>query len=74
MQATMRIGSSETIGRGRLLARIAIALFAAVALGFGLGHGGTPAGHAAPTVKVITVPIVSDQPVGSRQPSHGALP
>ena len=77
MQATMGINSSTGARGGRLLASFAVAVAAALALGYGVGTITAPAGHAAPTVKVLTVPIdqsAGGQPAGEKQITHGALP
>jgi len=75
MQAAITIDRSGTIGRPRLLARLGLALAAAVALGFGLGYVAVPAGHASqPAVKVMTVPATATGCGEALCPTHGALP
>ena len=75
MQATMTIDRPGNIARTRLLARLALGLAAALALGFGVGYITAPAGHQSqPVVKVVTVPVGSDQSGGGRYPTHGQLP
>lgn len=73
MQATMTIDRSGTIGRARLLVRLALSLAAAVALGFALGHVATPGAQVQqPVIKFVPVTVNSDQPA-EKGPSHGAL-
>ena len=72
MQAIMTINRSGTIGRARLLARLALALAAALALGFGLGHVIAPGSEAQqPIVRFVPVTVNGDQPSGA--PSHREL-
>lgn len=71
MQATMTIDRSRTIGRGRLLVRLALSLAAALALGFALGHIATPGVPGQQSViKYVPVTVNSTEPGA---PSHGAL-
>ena len=65
MQAITRINRSDSVGGRKLLAAL-IAVAAALALGFQLGHVSSPAGHSAPTVTVT-------QSGNDRPPTHGAL-
>ena len=75
MQATMSVDRGATLGGARLWARLAIALVAALVLGFGLGYLTSPANHAVqPAVKVITLPATGEQPRDPNAPTHGSLP
>ena len=72
MQATMTIDRSGTTGRARLLARFAVALAAALALGFGLGHVTAPGSQAQQSViKFVPVTVNNDPP--GKAPSHREL-
>jgi hypothetical protein len=65
--ATMTIDRTATVGRARLLARLILALAAAMVLGYGAGH--LTAHQAQPTViKYVPVTVNSDQP--GKAPSH----
>lgn len=71
MEATMTIDRTA-IGRTRLLVRLTVALAAALALGFGVGHLTAPgSGAAQPIVKFVPVTVNPDEP--NRAPSHREL-
>jgi hypothetical protein len=72
MQATMRIDRSKIAREARVLAAFAVAVAAALTLGYGIGQVTGPKGHAAPTVSVLSGS--SGQSASERQVTHGALP
>ena len=75
MQAIITADRRATLGGARLWARLALAVVAAIVLGFGLGYVTSPASHAVqPAVKVITVPSTGEQPRDPNAPTHGFLP
>lgn len=72
MRATMTIDRSGTTGRARPFAKLAVAMAAALALGFGLGHVTAPASQAQQSViKFVPVTVNNDQP--GKAPSHREL-
>lgn len=72
MQATMGIDRSTGARGGRLLASFAIAVAAALALGYGVGHVTAPSSHPAPAVTVQAGPV--NQSEGGPPATHGELP